>query len=877
MKTLYLIDVSGFIFRAFYALPSLSRPDGTPVGAVYGFCNMLLKLRENILTHPEQGELFWAGVFDVSRRNFRHDIDPNYKQNRKETPEELIPQFALIREACEAFCCPVVEYPGAEADDVIATFAREGTEQGYQVVVVSSDKDLMQLYSPGVKLFDPMKQKWIQEEDIIAKFGVSANQVTDVQALAGDTSDGVKGIPGVGVKTAAEWIKKFGSLETLLANSHTITQKKKQELLKQYADDARTAKRLVSLDDRVDIHMENYVLTFPREVSEAAQTRCTQFCEVQGFSALIKRLSGLLQSANNAPMPQMMQAPNYPVITTQAQWDQTVKQIPAESEVGIALATKTIRGGQELITGAVLSWSPTGGCVLRLPEHEQRRALRHVCMQNKIIALDVKALAHYAECPKLPPAFDDVSLMAYAFLGGKMPQTLTQLFPIFLDLAFPNVADDMAGCAAANLGKLRDALQERLLQAPALQHIYEKLDQPALCAVFEMEQNGVHVDQAVLQRIGEDLDTEIRQLEQTVYMLAGTEFNLASPQQLGNVLFETLQIPAGKKHKSGQYQTDNTTLSQIAYSGDFPIIEYVLRWRRLFKLRSTYIDSLITCVDAKTHRIHSTFSLINTNTGRLASARPNLQNIPIRRSEGERIREAFTGQNDASIASFDYSQIELRLLAYMGKVEGLIQAFEGGGDIHATTASKIFHLPLDQVDAESRRKAKTVNFGILYGQSVYGLAQQLKISRKEAGTIIESYFQTYPEIQVYMEDCKNFARKHGYVETLFKRRCYIPDIHNKNATLRQFAERQAMNAPLQGTNADIIKKAMIAIPSTLPSAVRMILQIHDELLFEGPHDALLQCADPIRAVMSNILKEAGLLDVPLVVNFRVADNWAAAH
>lgn len=875
MATLYLIDVSGFIFRAYYALPPLTRPDGTPVGAVYGFCNMLLKLREMIIERSGGGEeVLWAGVFDVARQNFRHAIDANYKSNRKETPADLAPQFPLIREACAACGCPVVEYAGAEADDVIATLAREAAAVGTEVVVVSSDKDLMQLHGPRVRLFDPMKRKWIESEDIVAKFGVDAAHVVDVQALAGDASDGIRGVPGVGPKTAAGWIRQFGSLESLLENARSLPQKNKQTLLLAHAEDARIAKRLALLDAHLPIHLADFDLAFPQHWPAEAHVRMNSFFEAQGFMGLKQRFEPLQLARNNAE-----QKPTWQEILTIVEWDAALAGLPAGERVAIVpvAASKVFPEPRPF---ALMAETGTAYLV-RLEADDQREALRSVLASHPVFAEDIKGLWHAANlCAAAEfAAFEDVRLIAYALLGGQIPESASGLWEAFLHKA-PGSDWDAASVAvwlAENIFALYKVLSAQLQAEPALEEVYRTIDRPTLWTIFQMEQAGVHLNTHALEKIGQTLDAELQELEKGIVTCAGTEFNLASPAQLGEVLFEKLQLPPPKKSKKGQFLTDNATLSQLAFAGDFPIVEMILRWRRLFKLRSTYVRSLIDCVNPETRRVHSTFSLTNTNTGRLASAHPNLQNIPIRTPEGSRIRETFCGEDNSFIASFDYSQIELRLLAYMGEVRGLVEAFEEGQDVHAITAARIFHLDLDHVDAEARRRAKTVNFGVLYGQSTYGLALQLRISRSEAQRIIRSYFDTYPEIVTYMDRCKECARQKGYVETLFKRRCFIPDIHSKNVARRQFAERQAMNAPLQGTNADIIKRAMVRLSALLPSDVRLILQIHDELLFEGPQARLNACADMIQKEMSSVLRQAGIADIPLVVHFNIARNWAEAH
>lgn len=881
MKTLYLIDASGFIFRAFYALPSLTRPDGTPVGAVFGFCNMLLKLRDIILEKSAyQEKILWAGIFDVARHNFRHEIDPLYKANRGETPEELIPQFSLIREACQAFGCPVKEVPHFEADDVIASYAQKALQNNIATVIVSSDKDLMQLYKNGIEIYDPMKSKWILEKDIYDKFGVEPEKVVDVQALAGDTSDGITGIPGIGIKTAAELIKQFGSLEVLLNHAHTLPQKRRRELLITYADQARTAKKLVTLRSDVKVALDENDLQFHALLTPEDRKRIADFCSEQGFLELKKRFKDL------APPKNLIIVHN---ISTKEEW-LAFQRISFPSPIALQVIQHKLKSKNTQNIGIVLTFKEKNSfsCwILKISDQLTWeiivRGLFSIEETYSLLIYDTKEFAHISQGNYISSSQEDLQLMAYILQGRqeKTHQEWKQEFNLdslhFLDKSEdPEIQEALI--ISLQLHYLKEKFYKQFEKNPELLTVYQDLDKPFLQPIYKMERHGIFVDSQELQNFSTYLDKKLNSLQQKIYILAGSDFNLASPQQLGKVLFEDLGITPFKKSKTGHYQTDSSILTELAITQNLPILYLILEWRKFFKLRSTYTDSLISCIHPQTHRIHSTFLLTNTNTGRLASQNPNLQNIPIRTPEGEKIRQAFKGEGKNILASFDYSQIELRLLAYMGKVKALIQAFENKEDIHKITASHIFNKPISKIDANLRRKAKTVNFGIVYGQSQYGLAQQLQIDYQEAKSIIDAYFNTYPEIKDFTEECKNFARKNGYVETLFKRRCFIPSIHHKNFALRQFAERQSINAPLQGSNADIMKKAMIKIDKILDStSVRMVLQVHDELVFEGEKNDIEQLSTKIQNIMETILLDSHSLAIPLIVNFKIGKTWAEAH
>lgn len=887
MKTLYLIDVSGFIFRAFYALPPLTRADKTPVGAVYGFCNMLLRLRDVILERsPATEEVLWAGVFDVARINFRHEIDPLYKSNRGEMPPELEPQFALIREACQAFGCPVCEAPGFEADDVIASYTKLALGQGLSVVIVSSDKDLMQLYQKGVEIYDPMKNKWIQLSDIDAKFGVPPERIPDVQALMGDSSDGITGVPGIGPKTASELIRQYGSLESLLTNLEGIAQKRRRELLQAHREDARRAFQLVTLRTDVDVSLDGDDFTFPKLLSQEGKRRIVDFCEAQNFTGLQKRFSEAGSQGEEALPPldiQWVQTPEeWTTFLQQALGRLTFLQkfSPAKSrsrqkaeEEGFIAVLKG-EGSEERSFTVILQSA-------ELPLERLSADLYELAQRHSFAVDDLKSLAHVLNWPEVPSGLKDISLEAYLAKGPGVRAPLTHISSRPWKGLDKWPSQERASLEAAlheaqAVLALQDDVEEHM--ADPLKKLYDTLDRPFLPAVYHMERRGIFVSVKRLEELKHELDEQLASLQSDIFQWIPESFNLASPQQLGQVLSEQLGISTPVHRKTGHYQTDVQTLTQLAQERDHPVLPLLLEWRKVFKLRTTYTDTLISSVDPKTSRIHSTFLVTNTNTGRLASQNPNLQNIPIRTAEGGRIREAFEGEGDLYLASFDYSQIELRLLAYMGHVQHLIQAFENHEDIHQATAEKIFGKSPQTVTPDLRRMAKAVNFGILYGQTAYGLAQQLSLTPQEARTIIEFYFQSYPEIPAYIDRCKAQAYDKGYVETLWGRRCYLPSLRSPYAPQRQFAERQAVNAPLQGTNADIMKKAMILLEEQLRgSSVRSVLQIHDELVFEGPKDELVNLAPTIKNTMESILSEQAGGAIPLAVNVQMGKTWFEAH
>jgi DNA polymerase I len=856
---LYLIDASGFIFRAFHAIPPMHRQDGTPVNAVYGFCSITLKiLQEMHASHV-------LVVFDAGRKTFRNDIYPAYKANRPPTPEELIPQFEIVRQAVDAFGLQRVELDGVEADDLIASYATKALETGQPVIIVSSDKDLLQLLRPNLQIYDPVKQVFLNEEASIAKFGVLPDKVVDVQALVGDTSDHVPGVPSIGVKTAAELITTFGSLEGVLDNISHIKQPKRREALEHHQDNARLSKILCTLKrdvplpiniDKIDIHHGHL---------DTLKT----FLARQSFTSLVHRVHASPATTTNAPL-----TPNKPVhhtITTLKEWQALGDTIMTEGLV------------------AMLATPQEGTVILDIAVNNDtyRVVLEKAVDLFTTAALDISTALHHAPwlthpsvlkighqikhtghlLGLLPMPFHDVGLMSYVCNNSIDANDVTAIITAYTapTLDIPIVFDVL---------RLYPLLLEKLYQEGLLT-VYETLERPLLPVLFEMETCGITLSIPVLHTLSQQFGNSIVLLEKDIMDLCGgVPFNIGSPKQLGEVLFDRLGLPNGKKSKTGHYTTSIDVLEPLAEA--YPVVAKILEWRQLSKLKSTYTDALPKVVRPTTNRVHTTFNQMLASTGRLSSLDPNVQNIPIRRIEGAKIRQAFVAEKNKVLLSADYSQIELRLLAECANIPSLKQAFLNGEDIHQRTASEVFDIPLEHVTKDQRRSAKAINFGIIYGISAFGLAKQLGCPQKEAGAYITRYFMRYPEIKAYMDTTIAFAHHHGYVTTLFGRRCYVPSIRDTNPMRRQLAERAAINAPLQGTAADIIRRAMIhlqhPLKNTVPSA-RLLLQVHDELLLEVAPDAVEQTACLVKKTMEKAMEPAITLSVSLDVEIKIGKNW----
>ncbi len=889
VEKLFLVDGSGFIFRAFHALPPLSNPKGIPVGAVYGFCNMLLKTIDQAKGHK------LLIIFDAGRQTFRNDIYPDYKAHRPPPPPELIPQFGLVREACAAFGVPCVELAGFEADDLIASYAQKATEENIEVVIISSDKDLMQLINPHVHMYDPLKSKQIGPDQVVEKFGVPPHQVIDVQALAGDSTDNVPGVPGIGVKTAAELIKEYGNLESLLSYAHTIKQPKRREALVSHADNARISKKLVTLVSDAPLPLSLNDLSFSTLYPKTLES----FLVEHGFNALRNRL---IQNEKPAQKPT-----TYSTIQKTEDLEKWIQKATQKGIVGFDTETTSLSTRLAKLVGFSFAIPDEGACYVpihhqttesQISEQDALNLLRPLLADPSVLKVghnlkyDMGVLEKYNASIV---SYDDTMLMSYCLDAGKHGHSLDELAKRHLDRttisysqvtgtgknqktfdAVPlNEATNYAAEDAEITLALHGILKPRL-QTEGQTSVYERIERPLVPVIVAMEQTGIQLDTHLLETYGQDFDQRLQVLEQEIHILAGETFNVASPKQLGEILFDKMSLPGGKKGKTGAYGTDVDVLESLKIQGH-AIADKVLEWRGLAKLKSTYVDALLTACDPHTHRVYTSYSMVGAATGRLSSSDPNLQNIPIKTEDGRKIRKCFIAAPGYCLVSLDYSQIELRFLAHMAGVQSLIDAFKAHEDIHKKTASEIFGVPLDQVDKELRRKAKTINFGIIYGISAFGLGQQLGIPTGDANQIIQTYLAQYPEIQNYMNKCIHHARDTGYVETLFGRRCYVPTIHDRNPNLRQFAERQAINAPLQGSNADTIKIAMRKIYNLLNTQefknTRMLLQVHDELLFEIP---IGEESKTITA-LKNIMENAATLSVPLVVDSGSGKNWDEAH
>jgi len=912
-KHLILIDGSGYIFRAYHALPPMTRPDGTHVNAVFGFCQILSRFLEaHSASHI-------AVVFDSARVTFRNDFYPEYKAHRPDPPEELIPQFALIREATDAFGVARLELPGFEADDLIAAYARAMDAQGGRTTIVSSDKDLMQLIRSSVIMLDPIKQKPIREPEVFEKFGVTPDKVVEVQALAGDATDNVPGVPGIGIKTAAQLINEYGDLETLLARAGEIKQPKRREALIEHAEKARISRRLVQLDDQAPLPaaIETLVARSPEPA------RLAGFFQVQGFRSLLSRL-GLGDA--KASIPTMVAAPAmvpaaegdiafgpYETITTEAGlrgflasmdgilgFDTETDSLDALNArlVGIALATAPGRA-------AYLPLRHGGGDMLSGPPPEQLSQdaalaiLRPVLADPAVLKIlhnakyDIEVMARPENGAVTIAPIDDTMLISYSMDAGRHGQGMDFLAqqhlnhtPISFDsvtgtgkgrITFDRVPLDRATAYAAEDAdvtlRLWQKLRPMLREAQALA-LYEQVERRMIPVLAAMETAGIKVDGAELARIGQDFSERLVVLEAEAHRVAGRAFNVASPKQLGEILFDEMGLKGGKKGKTGAWSTDAKVLEELAAQGaELPKV--VMEHRQLAKLKSTYVEGL-TAQLAVDGRVHTDFAMAVTSTGRLSSNEPNLQNIPIRTKEGMRIRQAFVAERGHLLMSADYSQIELRLLAHMADVPTLREAFAQGMDIHSRTASDIFGLPLEAVDREARRRAKAINFGIIYGMSAFGLAAQLGIGPGEARGIIDAYFQKYPGIRAEMDRLKLEAKTLGYVLSPFGRKLWIANIAAKDPILRSGAERQAINAPFQGGAAEVIKRAMVRVPRALADAglqARMLLQVHDELVLEVPEAELEATGRVLRDTMQNV----AALRVPLLVEVGHGRSWAEAH
>jgi len=944
---LYLIDGSGYLFRAYHALPPLTRKsDGMPTGAVSGYCNMLWKLLEDM---KSDAPTHLAVIWDAGSQTFRNDIYKEYKAHRPPAPEDLVPQFPLVRDATRAFGVACVEMAGYEADDLIATYARLAREAGARCTIVSSDKDLMQLVVDGeVELYDTMKYKRIASPEVLEKFGVTPDKVVQVQALAGDSTDNVPGVRGIGIKTAAELICTYGDIETLISRAGEIKQPKRRETIIENAENARISLRLVTLDQNVPIKetLDEFAVHEPNPQELIAYLKAMEFgtitrrvashfgvADVEGISAApvtaaAPRPQPVPQALAEAPEPgaalrKPIDHADYVAVTDEKTLDAWVARAFAAGAVCVDTETTSLDPMQARLCGVSLAVAPGEACyiptghrrgdglnfdfsengdgndaIAQLPEALVLARLKPLLEDDAILKigqnLKYDALVLLQRGIRLHP-IDDTMLMSYVIEAGLHGHGMDELSELHLShkpISFTEVTGkgkdkitfDCVDVAEATKYSAEDAdvtLRLAMLLKPRLlaEHkvgVYETLERPLVMVLADMERAGITIDPKLLAKLSNDFAKTQAGLETEIHKLAGQEFNIGSPKQLGEILFDKMGMTGGRKTKTGAWSTDSDVLEDVAAEGH-PIARKVLEWRGLAKLRGTYTDALPGYINPQTGRVHTSYAMASTTTGRLASTDPNLQNIPVRTEEGRRIRQAFIAPKGSKLISADYSQIELRLLAHIADIPELKQAFADGLDIHAMTASEIFGVPVKDMPAEIRRRAKAINFGIVYGISGFGLANQLGIAQGEANGYIKKYFTRFPGIRDYMEATKELARTNGYVETLFGRRIHIREINAKVQGFRAGAERAAINAPIQGTAADVIRRAMVKLPPLLPPSVKMLLQVHDELIFEAPEKDVESASKLIKSVMEKAALPAIEISVPLVVDARAADNWDAAH
>lgn len=898
---LLVVDASGYVYRAFFALPPMTRPDGTPIQAVYGFCNMLLKLMQE---NPKDAIVV---VFDTGKPSFREKVYEAYKAQREAPPSEMQVQFPLARRAAEAFGLPIVEVEGYEADDVIATIARRARAAGREVVVVSSDKDLMQLVGDRVSMWDPMKNRQIGPEEVRERFGVPPEQLRDVLALAGDQSDNVPGVPGIGVKTAAQLIQEFGSLEDLLARLDQVKQPKRRDALRQYAEAARLSYALVGLADDAPLPFDPATI---RRV-EPDPKRLLEFFRENAFNSLIARLEEVAAEAE-AEHQAASSAPRFQRVADLATLRNLAAQALEGGVLAVDLETDSLAVEKAGIVGIALSVGEGEGWYVpvahvddlglpvagQLDLHAALVILEPVLRDPSVLKIghnfkfDLAILGRHGI--EVAPV-DDTMLVSYAVNGTSHGHGLDELARRYLgyettpyaalcgrganQIAFNQVPVDRAVAYSAEDAEVTFRLWKKLRPLLISEHlatVYETLDRPLVPIVADMERLGIRVDKERLRQLAAEFSQRMDELEKRAHALAGRSFNLGSPRQLGEVLFSELGLAGGgRKTATGALSTGADVLEELVAQGhELPRV--VLEWRQLQKLLRTYCDALIEQAHPQTGRVHTSFNLAATSTGRLSSSDPNLQNIPIRTEAGRKIRAAFVAEDGHLLLSADYSQIELRVVAHVADVPALKEAFAKGLDIHAAAAARMFDVPVDKVDYELRRAAKVINYGIIYGIGAWGLAQRLGIPQDKARLYIEAYFERYPEIRSYMERAIAEARQRGYVTTIYGRRCFIPDINHRVPSRRNAAERQAINAPIQGTAADIMKRAMIRVDRRLRRAglkARMLLQVHDELLLEVPEDEIEQTAKLVRETMAG----AVALSVPLEVDVGWGRNWEEAH
>ena len=914
----YLIDGSGYIFRAYYALPPLTRKsDGLPTGAVSGFCSMLFKLLEDSKSDNNlQKPTHFAVIFDSARKTFRNEIYADYKANRSEAPDDLVPQFEYIRKSVLAFNLPSVDLINYEADDLIATYTEQILAKGAKVTIVSSDKDLMQLYKKEVRLYDPMKNKFVTPEDIVNKFGVDSKKVIDVQALAGDSSDNVPGVPGIGIKTAAELINKYGTLEKLLENAQEIKQNKRRETLIENKNKAIISKKLVTLkkDAPIDRKIEEFKLL------EIDKDKLYKFLREMEFNRLLSSAISAYGepdlSSQNVDLeikkkPQVINKKNYYLIKNEKEIDKWIKEAEESGELAIDTETSSLDAHQAELVGISLSTKIGRACYIPIGHKSDG------CLKKEVVLKKLKPLLEDKSVKKIGQnikfdfivlykrdikmnSMEDTMLMSYVLDAGKNRHNMDTLSEIHLNhktITFK----EMVGTGKKEINFSEVELQKAMeyaaedadityrlykifnknLKTEKLTNIYEIFEKPLIEILAFMEIEGIRIDSEFLKNLSEKFEKKIKNLEKQIFKISKKEFNIGSPKQLGEIIYNDLKIAGLKKTRKGSFATSASVLEDLAFKGNqFP--QLILDWRQVSKLKNTYSDSLPEHINPKTKRVHTSFLLAATTTGRLASSDPNLQNIPIKSEDGKDIRKAFIAKNGFTLVSADYNQIEMRILADLADVKELKKAFKNNEDIHSLTASQVFNIDIKKVDQDMRRKAKAINFGIIYGISQYGLAKQIMVSNNEAEEFLNSYFLKFPEIKDYMNATIKFCRKSGYVNNIFGRRSHFNGINDKNFNVRNFQERAAINAPIQGSASELMRIAMIRLSNKFNNIkdikTKMLLQIHDELIFEVPKTELKRINNIIKEEMTGVVKsDLHSFSIPLTVDINFGENWGILH
>ena len=914
----YLIDGSGYIFRAYYALPPLTRnSDGLPVGAVSGFCNMLFKLLEDSKSDDNlQKPTHFAVIFDSARKNFRNEIYSAYKGNRSETPDDLVPQFEYIRKSVKAFNLPSIELINYEADDLIATYVEHILKEGAKVTIVSSDKDLMQLYKKDVRIYDPMKNKFITPEDINNKFGVDPKKVVDVQSLAGDSSDNVPGVPGIGVKTAAELINKYGTLEKLLEKAHEIKQNKRRETILENKDKAIVSKKLVTLkkDVPVKVKIEEFIF------KEIDKDKLYKYLREMEFNRLLSKVISTygepaLTDKNidfyQKEKQTSINKENYYLIKNEKEIDKWIEEAEENGELAIDTETSSLDAHQADLIGVSLSTKIGKACYIPIGHNSG------TCIKKEIVIKKLKTLLEDKSVKKIGQnikfdfivlnnhgiemsSMEDTMLMSYVLDAGKNRHNMDTLSEIHLNhktISFKELVGSGKNQINFNEVELNKAMEyaaedadityrlykifNKNLKLEKLTNIYEIFEKPLIKILAFMEIKGIKVDSKFLEKLSIKFKKKIKDLEKEIFKISKKEFNIGSPKQLGEIIYNELKIAVLKKTRKGSFATNVNVLEDLAFKGHrFP--QLILDWRQISKLKNTYSDSLQEHINLNTKRVHTSFLLAATTTGRLASSNPNLQNIPIKSEDGKEIRKAFISEKGFTLISADYNQIEMRILADLADVKELKKAFRNNEDIHSLTASQVFNIDIKKIDQDTRRKAKAINFGIIYGISQYGLAKQIMVSNNEAEQFLKSYFTKFPEIKEYMNSTIKFCRKSGYVNNIFGRRTYIKGINDKNYNVRNFQERAAINAPIQGSASEIMRLAMIRLNKRFKDLKniqsKVLLQIHDELIFEVPNIELKKISTIIKEEMTSVVNSnLHSFSIPLTVDINSGNNWGMLH